>query len=168
MKSGLATGFLERLHEQRMGVVDIPSDTTETSHLLPRFYVPMYIRTSAFKLPSKHTTPIVMVGPGTGLAPFRGFLWERFHAAENGEMVGPTWLFYGCRHRDNDWLYREEMEQMLSKLSSLSTPFDLKILTAFSRMQGEPKVYVQHRLVEYKTKVWEFIGEKNGIFYVCG
>jgi NADPH-ferrihemoprotein reductase len=66
--------------------------------------MPIYIRTSSFKLPKSASIPIIMVGPGTGLAPFRGFVRERFYEASNGTTVGPTWLFYGCRNSEEVFL----------------------------------------------------------------
>lgn len=73
-------------------------------------HVPVHVRHSNFKLPSDPSKPIIMVGPGSGVAPFRGFIQERAEQAKKGENVGPTVLFYGCRRRDEDWLYKDEWE----------------------------------------------------------
>jgi len=73
-------------------------------------HVPVHVRHSNFKLPSDPSKPVIMVGPGTGVAPFRGFVQERAHQAKNGDNVGPTVLFYGCRRPSEDWLYRDEWE----------------------------------------------------------
>ena len=73
-------------------------------------HVPVHVRHSNFKLPSDPAKPIIMIGPGTGVAPFRGFVQERAEQAKRGEKVGPTILFYGCRRRDEDWLYKDEWD----------------------------------------------------------
>lgn len=73
-------------------------------------HVPVHVRHSNFKLPSDPTKPIIMVGPGTGVAPFRGFIQERAQLARNGDTVGKMVLFYGCRKEKEDYIYREEFE----------------------------------------------------------
>ena len=83
-------------------------------------HVPVHVRHSNFKLPSDPSKPVIMVGPGTGVAPFRGFVQERAEQARKGENVGPTVLFYGCRRRDEDWLYRDEWD--VSFLSHFPPP----------------------------------------------
>ncbi|XP_053624999.1 NADPH--cytochrome P450 reductase [Plodia interpunctella] len=125
---------------------------------LPR--VPVYIRKSQFRLPLQSQTPIMMVGPGTGLAPFRGFLQERVHAKANGKEVGDTILYFGCRHRDQDYIYQEELEEY--EKTGL-----LKLNLAFSRDQGH-KVYVTHLLEKNLEQIWDVLGNRNGHFYVCG
>jgi sulfite reductase (NADPH) flavoprotein alpha-component len=109
-----------------------------------------------FALPADGKLPIIMVGPGTGIAPFRGFLHER----EATDAKGKNWLIFGEQHSASDFLYREELEQMLS--SGSLTRLD----TAFSRDQEE-KVYVQHRMLEQANELWKWLQE-GAHFYVCG
>jgi NADPH-ferrihemoprotein reductase len=72
--------------------------------------VPMHVHHSNFRLPSDLSKPIILVGPGTGVAPFRGFVQERAAQAKAGKVVGKTILFFGCRKKDQDFLYRSEWE----------------------------------------------------------
>lgn len=91
-KEGFATSWLERVHETRIANPSHgPTDT------VPLLHVPLYIRSSNFRLPQNQATPIIMVGPGTGVAPFRGFIRERVILASQGN-VGDTWLFTGSRN----------------------------------------------------------------------
>ncbi|KAK9488470.1 hypothetical protein V1527DRAFT_458059 [Lipomyces starkeyi] len=123
--------------------------------------IPVHIRHSNFKLPSNPATPIIMVGPGTGVAPFRGFVHERAAQAEAGVPVGTSLLFFGSRNRTEDFLYSEEWEALGEKLNER-----FKLVTAFSR-QGPEKVYVQHRLVENAELVNKLL-QDGAYFYVCG
>jgi sulfite reductase (NADPH) flavoprotein alpha-component len=109
-----------------------------------------------FRLPANPDTPIIMVGPGTGIAPFRAFLQER--QAENAK--GRNWLFFGEQHEKFNFHYREEMIAFAK--SGLLTRLD----TAFSRDQSQ-KIYVQHRLLEHAAEIWQWLAE-GAIFYVCG
>ncbi|KAK9240296.1 hypothetical protein V1525DRAFT_353960 [Lipomyces kononenkoae] len=123
--------------------------------------IPVHIRHSNFKLPSNPATPIIMVGPGTGVAPFRGFVIERAAQAAAGVPVGTSVLFFGSRNRTEDFLYSEEWDALGEKLGD-----KFKLVTAFSR-QGPEKVYVQHRLVENAELVNKLLQE-GAYFYVCG
>ena len=109
-----------------------------------------------FKLPEDGATPIIMVGPGTGIAPFRAFVEER---AATG-ATGKSWLFFGDQHRATDYLYGDEWDRYLAE-GRLS-----RIDLAFSRDQAE-KVYVQHRMLEHGAELYTWL--RNGaVFYVCG
>nr|AXQ06577.1 NADPH cytochrome P450 reductase [Zygaena filipendulae] len=130
----------------------------EVGKSLPK--VPVYIRKSQFRLPLQTQTPIVMVGPGTGLAPFRGFIQERAHARANGKEAGENILYFGCRSREHDYIYREELEEYEKN-------GDVQLNLAFSRDQKQ-KVYVTHLLEKKMDQLWDVIGTKNGHFYVCG
>ncbi|XP_067222004.1 P450 (cytochrome) oxidoreductase b isoform X1 [Chanodichthys erythropterus] len=123
--------------------------------------VPMYIRKSQFRLPFKSTNPVIMIGPGTGIAPFIGFIQERGWLKEQGKDVGETVLYFGCRHKNEDFLYQEELEKF-EKTGVLTT-----LNVAFSRDQ-EQKVYVQHLLKNSKETVWKLIHTDNAHIYICG
>jgi cytochrome P450 / NADPH-cytochrome P450 reductase len=114
---------------------------------------------SSFGLPSAPSTPIVMIGAGTGLAPYRGFLQERAVQQKAGETVAKGLLFFGCRRSDHDFIYREELEEY-ERLGLVD------IVTAFSR-EGSEKMYVQDRLIEHGPTIWEAI-KQGGSLYVCG
>ncbi|OWR29606.1 NADPH--cytochrome reductase [Saccharibacillus sp. O23] len=115
---------------------------------------------SGFALPEDPATPIVMVGPGTGLAPFRGFLQARRVLKEQGAVLGEAQLYFGCRSPETDFLYRDELE-------SYAEEGIVKLHTAFSRVEGQPKTYVQHRMAENTAEVIRLL-DAGGIFYVCG
>ncbi|MDQ6924660.1 MAG: cytochrome P450 [Candidatus Eremiobacteraeota bacterium] len=114
---------------------------------------------SGFRLPEDRSKPIVMVGPGTGLAPFRGFLQERAALKRDGKILGRAILFFGCRHPDQDYLYREELERW-------AADGIVELHVAFSRL-GETKRYVQHDIAEHADNVWSVL-DNEGVVYVCG
>ncbi len=119
--------------------------------------VPIYVQESrTFRLPADNSTDIIMVGPGTGLAPFRAFLEQR--ALEGA--TGRNWLFFGEQHEATDFLYGAELleYQKKGRLHRL----DL----AFSRDQAH-KIYVQHRLLENAKELWSWL-QQGAYFYVCG
>ncbi|MDV7106195.1 assimilatory sulfite reductase (NADPH) flavoprotein subunit [Vibrio sp. TH_r3] len=109
-----------------------------------------------FKLPSDDSTSVIMIGPGTGIAPFRSFIQER----ENRDAEGKNWLFFGDRTFTQDFLYQVEWQKYLK--SGVLTKLDV----AFSRDQQQ-KVYVQDRLLENASQVWQWI-EQGAYIYVCG
>ena len=120
-------------------------------------HLPVYIqRNDNFKLPDDPETPLIMIGPGTGIAPFRSFLEER----EELECEGETWLFFGDQHYVTDFLYQVEWQQWLK--NGTLTRMDV----AFSR-DNEEKVYVQHRMMEKSREFYEWI-ERGAVIYVCG
>jgi cytochrome P450 / NADPH-cytochrome P450 reductase len=114
---------------------------------------------AGFRLPDDPSVPIIMVGPGTGLAPFRGFLQERAALKAKGATLGPAMLFFGCRHPDQDFLYADELKAF--EASGIT-----ELHTAFSRAQA-PKTYVQNLVAAQKERVWSLI-ESGAIIYVCG
>jgi cytochrome P450 / NADPH-cytochrome P450 reductase len=114
---------------------------------------------AGFRLPDDASVPIIMVGPGTGLAPFRGFLQERAALKAKGASLGPAMLFFGCRHPDQDFLYADE-------LKAFAADSIVELHTAFSRAEG-PKTYVQNLVAAERERVWSLI-EQGAIVYVCG
>eukprot|EP00747_Dinoflagellata_sp_TGD_P184388 gnl/TRDRNA2_/TRDRNA2_39970_c0_seq1.p1 gnl/TRDRNA2_/TRDRNA2_39970_c0~~gnl/TRDRNA2_/TRDRNA2_39970_c0_seq1.p1 ORF type:complete len:687 (-),score=148.90 gnl/TRDRNA2_/TRDRNA2_39970_c0_seq1:84-2144(-) len=120
----------------------------------------IFARASSFRLPRRTTTPIVMIGAGTGLAPFRAFVRE--FRAEKGART-KTILFFGCTKSTEDFIYREELQEALT----LEPPALKELVTAFSREQSQ-KVYVQHRLKERGAEVAKMVREDGAYIYVCG
>jgi sulfite reductase (NADPH) flavoprotein alpha-component len=119
--------------------------------------VPVFVQKSAHFRPPHHAdTPIIMVGPGTGIAPFRGFMHERQARGDRGR----NWLFFGEQHAATDFYYRDELEAMRD--SGFLTRLDV----AFSRDQAD-KIYVQDRMREQGAQLWSWL-EDGAHFYVCG
>jgi len=137
-KFGMATGYLA--HGQELHKPEIPVYIQPTKH---------------FHMPAPDA-PIIMVGPGTGIAPFRAFLEER----EVTGAKGKNWLFFGDQKKAHDFLYEKQFAEMQAK--GLLTRFDL----AFSRDQAE-KIYVQDRMRENAPELWKWLQE-GAYFYVCG
>jgi sulfite reductase (NADPH) flavoprotein alpha-component len=109
-----------------------------------------------FKLPEDNSAPVIMVGPGTGIAPFRAFLEERQAKGASGD----NWLFFGDQHRASDFIYQEQLAAM--QADGTLTRFD----TAFSRDQAG-KVYVQDRMREHAAELYAWL-QRGAYFYVCG
>lgn len=126
-----------------------------------------HVRRSTFKMPFLHKTPIVLVAAGTGIAPFRGFLQERAQMAQiSNQEIGPVLLLFGCRNPDQDYLYKSEIEA----LAAGPLKGKLEIVTAFSRIPGQKKCYVQDRLAEkeIKERIVQMLDEDEGNLYFCG
>lgn len=116
--------------------------------------VALYLhRAEHFRLPEDPHADIIMIGPGTGVAPFRAFL----HARD--ELPGRNWLYFGARHKESDFYYEEEFK-------SLEAAGRLKLTTAFSR-DSDHKVYVQHRLHEEADELWQWLCD-GAYLYICG
>ncbi len=118
--------------------------------------LPIFVAESHFGLPADDNVPVIMVGPGTGVAPFRSFVMDR---ATRGAK-GPNWLFFGDQRKEHDFLYADEWAAYLA--SGALTRLD----TAFSRDQAA-KVYVQDRMRENAAELWQWI-QQGAYFYVCG
>lgn len=118
---------------------------------------PVFLQRSPhFRPPEDGTTPMIMVGPGTGVAPFRGFLQERRALGHRGR----NWLFFGEQHRDQNYYYRDDFEDMAR--DGLLNRLDL----AFSRDQAS-RVYVQHKMTDHGAEVWRWLDD-GAYLYVCG
>ncbi len=125
--------------------------------LRPGRKVSIFVHPSpGFRLPEDGNTPVIMVGPGTGIAPFRAFLQERRALGAGGK----NWLFFGDQRRHCDFLYRHQLDEHLSDGSLV------RLDTAFSRDQAA-KIYVQTRMLEHAAQIWSWL-EEDAHFYVCG
>jgi sulfite reductase (NADPH) flavoprotein alpha-component len=131
--------------------------SSQVQALVPGARVSAFIEPNPrFRLPADPATSVIMIGPGTGVAPFRGFLQAR--AAQ--QASGRNWLVFGGRHLDQDFLYQTEW------LAALKKGLLHRLDVAFSRDTAE-KVYVQHRLRERGAEVWQWL-ESGAHVYVCG
>lgn len=119
--------------------------------------MPLFVQASKhFRVPQDGDVPLIMIGPGTGVAPFRGFLHERRARGD----AGRNWLFFGEQHAASDFYYRDELQAM--QRDGLLTHMSL----AFSRDQAE-KIYVQDRIREQGAELWRWL-EEGAQVYVCG
>ncbi len=149
----VATVAYQSLGRQRFGVCS----NFLAHRLTEEQSVSIFIHSAKhFRLPEDPTRSIIMVGPGTGIAPFRAFLQERKATG----ALGKQWLFFGEQHAKTDFLYREELETW-HREGTLHR-FD----TAFSRDQEE-KIYVQHRMLQQAQELYAWL-EEGAYFYVCG
>ncbi|TMD91915.1 MAG: cytochrome P450 [Chloroflexi bacterium] len=115
---------------------------------------------SSFRLPADPARPVIMIGSGTGIAPFRGFLAERAALCADGVRLGPGLMLFGCRHPQADLLYAGEIED-------LAHAANVQLACAFSRVPGLPRVYVQDRLLQMGEMVWSLL-DQGGTVLVCG
>lgn len=140
-------------HHERLGVC-----THTLCNLAPldQPVIPIYIQPhKGFTLPENHDTPIIMVGPGTGIAPFRAFAQERLHC----NAKGPQWLFFGECHQEKHFFYQDFW-------CTLEKEGKLRLTTAFSRDQ-EHKIYVQHEMERHGEELYRWL-ESGAHLYVCG
>lgn len=112
-----------------------------------------------FKLPSDSSTPLILIGAGTGIAPYRGFLQNRRYQQKVGHRLGEAYLIFGCRN-EQDLLYQEEWTQ--AEQESL-----IQVYPAFSRKEGQVKTYVQHVVREHAEPIFTLL-EQGAQLYVCG
>jgi len=133
-----------------------------SSHLAKATSVQVFNRESSFRLPSDSSKPIIMIGPGTGVAPMRALLQERTHQRDVlNKKVGTNVLYFGCKKASLDYLYEEEFQTF--KDNSILN----KLYLAFSR-ETSKKVYVQHLLAKNAEETWSLINDQGAYIYVCG
>jgi sulfite reductase alpha subunit-like flavoprotein len=120
----------------------------------------VFVRASSFRLPRPIATPIIMIGPGTGVAPFRAF-WQELKALQSeGVKTGPIELYFGCRYEQKDFIYKDEIQECADSTFT-------KLHIAFSRDQDK-KVYVQDLMAAQHETLWQLVDERNAHIYVCG
>lgn len=140
-RTGLATGCIQRT--------------------LPVLSLPACIKSTAFNLPPTNRHPVIVAGLGTGLAPFRSFIQHRAVLARKGVETGPFAVYFGCRHKNKDFIYGEELKTFHEE--GVITYLNI----AFSRDQKE-KIYVQNLISNNAQRFHELMVEQEGYFYLCG
>ncbi|XP_045704302.1 methionine synthase reductase [Phyllostomus hastatus] len=168
LRRGVCTGWLATLVESFLPLNTCASHADRMKAQAPEILISPRT-TNSFHLPSDPAIPIVMVGPGTGVAPFLGFLQHREKLQEQhpDEHFGETWLFFGCRHQDRDYLFREELRHF-QKLGILT---HLKVSFSRDAPVGEeaaPVKYVQDNIQLHSKQVARLLLRENGCIYVCG
>lgn len=172
-RDGVCTGWLNTItrHLQRQqleqkGYDELKSETAIKNNLLQ---LQIFLRTNRFfHLPSDLSIPLVMIGPGTGVSPFIGFLQHRSKMISNASSsasIGATWLFYGCRSKDLDFLFKEELDTFVS--DGILT----KLLVSHSRdspLSDNCPRYVQDNMMRFGEELVALIYERNAQVYVCG
>ncbi|XP_052015742.1 methionine synthase reductase [Apodemus sylvaticus] len=167
-RRGVCTGWLATL------AAPLLQQSTEVSHadsggaLAPKICISPRA-TNCFHLPDDPSAPILMVGPGAGVAPFIGFLQHREKLQElhpDGNF-GAVWLFFGCRHKDRDYLFREELRHFLKAgvLTHLKVSFSRD---AAPEEEEAPAKYVQDNLQRHSQQVARTLLQEDGYIYVCG
>lgn len=172
-RKGVATNFLDRVTGLREGNAFSPDGASSSVGVFLR-------KTGTFPPPEDPSVPIIMVGPGTGVAPFRGYLQLRASqrrgaagggAAGAGAALGESWLFFGCRRRSEDYIYGDEFERFAAdgagEGEGAGGAVLSKLVSAFSR-EGPEKVYVQHLMAEHGAEVARLLLQGGAHVFVCG
>uniref|UniRef100_F6UGP3 Methionine synthase reductase n=1 Tax=Monodelphis domestica TaxID=13616 RepID=F6UGP3_MONDO len=168
LRKGICTGWLAMMVDsmlQRNGNISQGNNEEAESPKISIF--PHTI--NSFRLPNDPSVPIIMIGPGTGIAPFIGFLQHREKIQEQHPdgSFGAMWLFFGCRHRDRDYLFREDLSHFVKKgiLTQLQVCFSRDI--PLDKEDPPPK-YVQDNIRLYAQQVTRILLQEKGYIYVCG
>uniref|UniRef100_A0A8D2AXB8 Methionine synthase reductase n=1 Tax=Sciurus vulgaris TaxID=55149 RepID=A0A8D2AXB8_SCIVU len=168
LRRGVCTGWLATLVASILQPNTRASPADGREGLAPKISISPRA-TSSFHLPADPSAPLVMVGPGTGIAPFIGFLQHREKLQEKHPEgnFGATWLFFGCRHKDRDYLFREELRRFLKRgvLTHLKVSFSRD---AALQEEEAPVKYVQDNLQLHSQQVARMLLLEQGCLYVCG
>lgn len=189
-RQGVCTGWLNRLAKTsgrgqdsyQLSIKDVGEkiDKLSPDESSLEVKIPIYSRTNQhFHLPSDPSKPLILIGPGTGVAPFIGFLEHRGHmmqqaandASEGSSMTfGPVWLFFGCRHKERDFLYREKLEgfQETGVLSHLCVSFSRDQQPDNNGSSEQAPRYVQDQMKRHRAELATLVLEKDAHVYVCG
>lgn len=165
-RHGQSTWFVRNNHAgikwgHTVGLRDAPEEPFGTLDPSEAPQIPVRVNPAVVHLPDSPKTPLIMVGLGTGMAPFRAFIQQRAVLRSRGEEVGPMLLYFGARYEKTEYLYGDEIEAYHA--DGLLT--DLK--KAFSRDQ-EHKIYAQHRIEEDPHLLYDYLIKQEGSFYLCG
>ncbi|CEP63777.1 NADPH--hemoprotein reductase LALA0_S09e02278g [Lachancea lanzarotensis] len=166
--TGVATNLLRNIqlaqNNESTSVLPVHYDLAGPRNLFSTFQLPVHVRRSTFRLPTNPATPVIMVGPGTGVAPFRGFIRDRTKFIEQQPSIalGKHLLFYGSRD-ERDFLYQEEWPEYSKKLGE-----SFELVVAHSRLPNQPRSYVQDKLIEREDELFDLIANEGAFIYVCG
>lgn len=175
-RSSLDDAQVEGFNSPIIGSIALDSNDESQSFSSENLAIPVFLKkTDSFRPPSDIKKPMIMIGPGTGVSPFRGFIEDRSEKMNNlvsmydqdnpdfGGDIGPCWLFFGCRKPDWDFIYGEEFEDFHQK--GILTKFNV----AYSRKTGATdKYYVQHAILENAEEIYSWIFNEHAMIYVCG
>uniref|UniRef100_A0AAZ3QS37 Methionine synthase reductase n=1 Tax=Oncorhynchus tshawytscha TaxID=74940 RepID=A0AAZ3QS37_ONCTS len=168
-RRGLCTGWLSDLVDPIL--VHPGKAQSSSTPALPKVHVCVR-QNCSFRLPSDLSKPFIMIGPGTGVAPFIGFLQQREKEREENPEVefSETWLFFGCRHRDRDFLFREELQGFVANgtLTHLKVSFSRDTPEGTETQTETGPRYVQHNLLSHAKDIVNLLLKENGYLYVCG
>ena len=167
-RKGLCTNWLESLVSNSLPTLesDITLEEKMKQMSVQDTHIPVYLRRATiFRFPTDPSKPLIMIGPGTGVSPFIGFLEHREQLLKQNPTLklGPAVLFYGCRYSDKDFLYKEQLSRFQQ------TGILTELYTSFSREVGhEDTKYVQHNITKNSDYVMKLVFEEEGAIFICG